>query len=217
MAPIDHTLTSRRRDWTRPLRRPLLWFATLLLTIAGAVLLTEPFEQSLDTPPPVEPENPDLKLEDAIITQFRDTGMLKYRLISPSISHFRSRAVTLLAKPDLSLHSEPDPPWRMTAARGTITNLEALEGRLEESVELEQDVRMSQKYPDGRAFELRTPSVTVYPDRQYARTSRNVMITTHAGRTHAVGLQGDLNRGLLQLFSDDDQRVHTILLPDQFK
>ena len=105
----------------------------------------------------------------------------------------------------------------MTARRGAIRNAEQLEGQPEETVFLEEDVRMEQRYSDGRAFELRTPSVTVYPHREYAETDRDVMITTHAGRTYAVGLKGDLDRGLLELFSDVDQRVHTIVLPDQFK
>jgi hypothetical protein len=43
------------------------------------------------------------------------------------------------------------------------------------------------------------------------------MITTHAGRTRAVGLQGNLDQGLLKLFSNDEQRVHTVILADQFK
>ena len=76
---------------------------------------------------------------------------------------------------------------------------------------------MAQQFPDGRSFELRTPSITLYPDREYAETDQDVMITTHAGRTTAVGLQGNLNQGLLQLSSNDERRVHTILLPDQFK
>ena len=70
---------------------------------------------------------------------------------------------------------------------------------------------------DGRRYDLRTPNITIYPDREYAETDQNVMITTHAGRTKAVGLQGSLDKGLLKMFSSDEQRVHTIILPHQFK
>ena len=151
-----------------------------------------------------------------MITQFRDTGRLKYLLRSPRIQHFEAQALTELAQPDLELHSQPDPPWRMTARSGTINNA-VVDGEGEEIVFLDQDVQMEQRHEDGRAFKLRTPAITVYPDREYAETSQDVMITSHAGRTTAVGLKGNLDRGLLHLFSNAEQRVHTILLPDQFK
>jgi lipopolysaccharide export system protein LptC len=64
---------------------------------------------------------------------------------------------------------------------------------------------------------LTTDALYVYPDRRYAETDRPVMIDTNSGRTTAVGLKGDLSRGLLQLFSAADAKVHTIVLPDQFK
>jgi len=200
-------------------RRWLIWVGTAAAALAGSVLLTEPFKtnRSTSTAASTTLNRPDLELEDATITQFRDTGKLKYLLNSPRIEHFRADASTRLTEPDLELYSDPDPPWRMTARKGSITNAEGLEGAPEEAVFLDEQVQMAQTYPDGRSFELRTPNVTVYPDREYAETSRNVMITTHAGRTHAVGLQGDLDQGLLHLFSNAEQRVHTILLPDQFK
>jgi lipopolysaccharide export system protein LptC len=194
----------------------LVWFGTITCMVAGAILLFEPFQE----PPPQRPdaasEGPDLELENAMITQFRDSGRLKYRLRSPRIQHFEAQALTELARPDLELHSQPDPPWRMTARSGTINNA-AVDGDSEEIVFLDQDVEMVQQHDDGREYRLLTPAITLYPDREYAETSQDVMITSHAGRTTAVGLKGNLDRGLLHLFSDAEQRVHTILLPDQFK
>ena len=64
---------------------------------------------------------------------------------------------------------------------------------------------------------MRTPALYLYPDRQYAETDQDVIIDTDVGRTKAVGLQGDLQQGLLNLFSSADQRVHTIVLLGQFK
>jgi lipopolysaccharide export system protein LptC len=142
---------------------------------------------------------------------------LKYRLASPLIQHFEAEARTELVNPDLTLHSDPEPPWNISAVRGSIRNRKDQNGNLEEEVYLEEQVVMSQRYPDGRSFQLDTPELSLYPDRQYAETSRDVTINSHAGRTTAVGLNGDLDKGLLHLFSDEDQRVHTILLPDQFK
>jgi lipopolysaccharide export system protein LptC len=192
---------------------------TALSIALGSVLLFEPFSNTdrvvVRTRDPLA--SPDLELEDAVITRFRTNGQLKYRLHSPQIEHFETANETFLIAPELYLYSEPDPPWRITSKRGTISNSSPTGSSVEEVVLLEEDVRMLQKFQDGREFELRTPSITVIPDREYAETSRDVMITTHAGRTTAVGLQGDLNQGILHLFSNEEQRVHTIVLPDQFK
>jgi lipopolysaccharide export system protein LptC len=207
----------------------LIWISTLLSIGLGSFLLFEPWsEESKPTPARSGPAEPDLTLSEAVITSFRASGALKYVLRSPHIERFDAQDLTYLTEPDLEMHSAPDPPWRMTARRGTISNSKLTSGSTtnssrkggsaqEEQVFLEQDVRMAQHYGDGRSFELRTSSITLYPDREYAETDQDVMITTHAGRTTAVGLHGNLDQGLLQLSSNDKRRVHTILLPDQFK
>lgn len=43
------------------------------------------------------------------------------------------------------------------------------------------------------------------------------MIESNAGRTTAVGLTADLGAGLLTLSSSESQRVHTTVLPNQFR
>ena len=186
--------------------------------VIGAAVFFQPTLPEEEALPELEPSTaPDLLIEEAIIRQYRDTGALRYLLRSPLIEHFEADALTHLTEPDLMLHDEPAPPWQVTARRGVIRN--AAQGALagNEEVELHEDVQMLQVYEDGRRYDLRTPSITIYPDREYAETDQNVMITTHAGRTKAVGLQGSLNTGLLKMFSSDEQRVHTVILPHQFK
>jgi LPS export ABC transporter protein LptC len=196
----------------------LIWLSLLAATVISGVLWLDPFQNPLEEPTVrTAADGPDLELEEALISQFRESGSLKYQLASPLIQHFEGQAHTELTNPDLTLHSDSEPPWNLSALRGSIRNRTAQDGNLEEEVYLENQVVMSQRYPDGRSFQLDTPDLSLYPDRKYAETSRDVTISTHAGRTTAVGLNGDLDKGLLHLFSDEDQRVHTILLPDQFK
>ena len=204
-------------------RLPLSTARLLGIALAGSLVLGAAvyFQPSLplgDARPALRPsEEPDLLIEDAVIRQYRETGALRYLLRSPLIEHYESSALTHLTEPDLTLHDAPDPPWQVTARRGVIRN--AAEGNRagNEEVELNEDVQMLQVFEDGRRYDLRTPSITIYPDREYAETEQNVMITTHAGRTKAVGLQGSLDQGLLKMFSSDEQRVHTVILPHQFK
>lgn len=196
----------------------IIWLSITAVILAGVVLLMDPFQsQPQVTPTRTGASDPDLELEGAIITQFRKSGALKYRLESPRIRRFERELRTELELPDLVLHNDPDPPWHISAIRGLIRNRKNSAGSLEEEVYLEEHVVLTQDHPDGRRFRLDSPSLTLYPDRQYAETARDVIVDTHAGRTIAVGLKGDLEKGLFHLFSDVDQRVHTILQRDQFK
>ncbi len=187
------------------------------LVLAAAVFFQPTLPEEERLPDPGVSDEPDLLIETAVIRQYRETGGLRYLLRSPKIEHFQDRAFTRLTEPDLELHDAPAPPWRVKAIRGAIYNAGEGQQSAEEEVRLEGDVKMLQTFEDGRRYDLRTPSITIYPGREYAETHQNVMITTHAGRTKAVGLEGSLDKGLLKMFSSDEQRVHTIILPDQFK
>jgi len=211
---VAKTAVDHRRGSLR-----LIWIGTTLSVLLGAFLLFTPVADNDTGIIGTRPEQgPDLEIVDAVITRFRDSGELKYVLRSPRIEQYQSEDRTFLTEPDLEMHSAPDPLWRVTAERGSISNgPTGASGRREEAVLLNENVRMAQHFDDGREFELLTPSITIYPDREYAETDRDVMITTHAGRTSAVGLEGNLDQGQLRLFSNNEQRVHTILLPDQFK
>ena len=187
------------------------------LVIGAAVFFQPTLPEEENEPPLSASEEPDLLIEDAVIRQYRPTGAIRYLLRSPLIEHFESDALTHLTDPDLMLHDEPEPPWRVTAERGVIRNAAQGNRAGEEEVELIDDVQMLQVFEDGRRYDLRTPQITIFPAREYAETDQNVMITTHAGRTKAVGLEGSLDQGLLKMFSSDEQRVHTIILPHQFK
>ena len=196
---------------------PLRWLVGVALPaaalIAAVLFVRSPGDRQFRPRADEDMGQADLQLSGATITRFEDNGAPAYELRSPLIRRFDDAGLTSLESPDRTLYQEAGPPWRITARHGTITGGE--QGG--EDVLLEEDVRMIRNYPDGRRFMLQTPAINIYPDREYARTSRDVMITTHAGRTRAVGLQGDLDQGLLELYSTDEQRVHTVILPDQFK
>lgn len=186
--------------------------------IIGAAVFFQPTLPEEQARPALRPsEEPDLLIEDAVIRDYRESGGLRYLLRSPLIEHFEARALTYLTDPDLMLEKAPEPPWHITARRGVIRNASQTTRTGEEEVELIDDVRMLQVFDNGRRYDLRTPSLTIHPDREYAETDQNVMITTHAGRTKAVGLKGSLDKGLLKMFSSNEQRVHTVILPHQFK
>ena len=200
-------------------QRWLGWLTTTLTIIIGAYVLFEPETGSevVAEPPPELTDEPDLYMEDATITQYQEDGSLKYQLVAAEIRHFEAAQITRLITPSLKMHSPGKPPWNVSASYGYIRQRALPSGSHEEVVFLRENVLLEQKYDDGQQVKLVSPSMYLYPDRQYAETDQDVMIDTDVGRTQAIGMKGDLQRGLLNLFSRSDQRVHTIVLPKQFK
>lgn len=196
-----------------------LWIICAALVAVGVILMS-----SSDQPEPsaVLPDAlddaPDLLMAGANILRYRPDGSLSYRLAARQIRHFDAQPVTRLDTAHLHLIDQADqPPWDVHAGAGEITRQPGPSAAAEEVVFLHDQVEMAQEDPDGSFIRLQTPSIYYYPDRQYAETSQNVMIDTDVGRTKAAGLQGELQHGLIRLFSSERVRVHTIVLRPQFR
>ncbi len=189
-----------------------------VLLAIGALLLTFYFAPWRGTVPPGElpPElagEPDLYMQGAHITQFEDDGAIQYRLTAREIRHFEDRRSTRLLEPGLELHSDTEPPWRITAQRGRIHGNAASGG---EQVLLRDSVIVQQQGQGSAYLTIRCEALDVYPQRKYAETEGDVMIETDVGRTAARGLKADLTSGSMKLSGGDDAAVHTIVEPDQF-
>ena len=181
-----------------------------------AVVALRPTTHSEQTLPEELEGEPDLYMRDALITQFKGDGGIKYKLASAQIRHFENDRMTRLSSPELALYTPSAPPWEISSDYGYIRQPQGAP-TAEEVVFLRENVELLQRYDDGRRLRLRSESLYLYPDRQFAETNQDVMIDTDVGRTKAIGLKGDLQHGLLNLSSTASQRVHTIVLPGQFK
>lgn len=171
-------------------------------------------------PPPLPPElreEPDLYMEETVITQFRADGNIRYRLACEQITRFEKDALTRLEKPVLDLHRQGEPPWNLRAEHGHMRQRPGADGLPEEQLYLRDNVVLRQRFDDGRFVTMTTSVLYVFPEREYAETDQPVTIDTASGRTKAVGFEGDLKRGWMKLSSAPTQRVHIIVLPHQFK
>jgi lipopolysaccharide export system protein LptC len=170
--------------------------------------LLEPF-------PVLAERDADMFIEGADISQFGEDGTLQYQLLAEHIRHFELDAVTALSAPVMRLYDDGAAPWVARARRGSVQRTPP--PRAEEVIYLREDVSLEQIGPDGGRMHLATAAIDLYPGRQYAETDQDVMIETHIGRTTATGLEGDFQRGTLNLFSSDEAPVHTVLQPEHFK
>ena len=203
---------------TTPVIRILSLFA--LLAGAGYFYLINPEESN---PPPTNANNlnvpgqPDIYGRSVEYHQLNPDGTLHYRLNAERLEQYSERAYAEMEAPVIHLTSPSQPPWDIRSDLGTIRNQSETANVKEDMVYLNENVYLVQKHPENGVMTVRTDVFRLYPDRQYAETDQDVIIDTEVGRTVAAGLMADLETGVLKLSSDSKQRVHTIVLPEQFK
>ena len=195
-----------------------LGLALVILTAAGMLYsLREPDLQPREILTANNENEPDVYGENVTFNQLNADGTLHYHLRAQAIRQFSSEELTRMTSPELKLLNPQEPPWDIASNLGYIRKRLAPNGQAEEVVFLREDVEMVQTRADLSVVTLSSESFYIYPDRQYAETDQDVMIDTAVGRTKAAGLKADLETGLLKLSSNSNQRVHTIVLPEQFK
>jgi len=160
---------------------------------------------------------PDIQAEDVAFSQLNPDGSLHYRLLAEHIRQFDDEQMTRMSEPELHMTGSGQSPWDIKSNTGYIRKLPDDAGTLEDVVYLREEVSMVQNHPTSGLVTLRSEVFYIYPDRQFAETDQSVMIDTEVGRTRAAGMRADLESGKLTLSSDARQRVHTIVLPEQFK
>lgn len=207
-------------------RRPIAIGLTLLVGAIVASLGLKylgyevPFLGSTNTAhnslPGSDRSEPDLSGEGIRFTQYRTDGSTHYQLAATAIEQFNDEGIANLTQPDLNLTSLDGPPWQASAKRGYIRE-QQYKGNKEEVVYLQDDVILIQTHPKHGTMTMKSNTLFVYPAREYAQTDQDVMIDSPVGRTKAAGLHVDLATGVLNLSSSPKQRVHTIVLPEQFK
>ena len=185
---------------------------------AALALMVGPGDIRTPSLPPELARQPNAYLEHGTISQFRVDGALHYRMQVEQAAYFERGRTAEVTAPVVDFFATSSPPWRIEAAHGEIRNVTAPGGgATEERAELEGNVVLSQDAADGTRLVLRTQAVTLYPSREVIRGDQPVMIERDGGsRTAAAGFEADLATSRIQLFSDDDRRVHVVLQPTEF-
>lgn len=194
-----------------------LWRSLLLLIVAGfgglALLLGAGEDRVAELPPALAAE-PDLSLEDSVITQYRPDGTARYRLAARRLSQFEAPRqgdrVAELEEPRLLLYAPDAPPWRVRGDRGELYR--ARDGGSDDRVELRGNVVLARQRGMERS-EVRTAALTVYPAERRAESEQPVAIAASIGRAAAVGFEADLDSGAMTLRSAAGQRVSIVLVP----
>jgi lipopolysaccharide export system protein LptC len=197
------------------------WLAAGLAMVVAAAAALWAWQDSPDASPVNHANStstePDVFGQNVRFNQLRPDGSLHYSLMASAIRQFEAEELTRMTAPELKLINLDQPPWDIAAKHGYIRRQSSPIGTPEEVVFLREQVELLQNHPEMGMVTMRSAAFYIYPDRQFAETDQDVIIDTNVGRTKAGGLQANLENGLLKLSSSARQRVHTIVLPEQFQ
>ena len=134
--------------------------------------------------------------------KFNELGRLSYHLTADHSEFFESRKEVVMAQPRLLANGDPGTaPWHLKAANGVLHNADR-------RVELHDDVVVWRDGTQGKD-QLRTAKLVYLPDAGRVQTDHPVELVSATSTTHAVGLDGDLDRQTYHLLS----RVRSVHQP----
>lgn len=199
---------------TRAVARPppaALWiaFGVIVSAFGGIAILVAPGELGAPALPPELAAEPDLFIEDGVVTQYADDGQRRYVLRARRITQFaptdnaETRGEAALETLSLELPTT-DAVWRVSADNGRASQSGATE-----RIDLTGNVELSQ---DGAAADPRlfVDQLTVWPARREAESDQPVIIAVGDSRMSAAGLVADLTSGRMRLISSTEQRVRLV-------
>lgn len=187
------------------------WGGGFAAAFVFALVFLQSEDRAAPELPPELQDEPDVYIDGAVITQFREDGALRYRIASDEIRQYERRGLATLEAPALDLYPPEEAPWHASADRGVLRTVPGPSGVPEEQLLLRGNVVLRRDLGAGGALIVSTASLYVYPERQFARTDRPVMIEAPGRRGTAAGFEGDLERGWMRLSSAPGQRVHIIM------
>lgn len=166
----------------------------LILAIAlsaWSILISHPAK--LDTGK--RSNQPDAYMEDVVATIMNKEGNPSLKIESPKMTHFVDGDTTYIISPHVTVYRKSPQPWFINS-----DSAEATKG-IEQIVFSNNVVIHHPSDIDDPNTTMETASLTIFPDKQQAKTDDAITITQPDTTMHAIGMLANLNDGTVQLLS----------------
>lgn len=124
----------------------------------------------------------------AEIINFNETGRPKSKIIGDQIFHYPDQEDSEIINPNISLFREQGNPVKITADHGWM-NKEGTRIFLKGHTIITRE-----KSADNQYSQLKTPELTIWPNKDYVETDKAVKITTDTTIATGVGMKAYLDK-----------------------
>lgn len=154
----------------------------MLMTLAALTFWLDRATQIEDSTPAIKRHDPDYYVDNFTVRRFDPKGLLQHTLKAEHMVHFADDDSTEVKQPDLTFHK--DRPARITSDRAWLDS----GGK---TVIFMDNVVVVQRNRLDPPTEIRSPTLTVLPDDEIARTPDPVVITQGLSVIHGRGLESN--------------------------
>lgn len=171
-------------------------FITLLIIIAVglAAWRTLSYRPKNILPSPTR-AIPDAFMENVTVTIFNKQGKPNLKMVTPKMVHYVENDATQITSPQLTLYRQSPQPWYISSQYAKATH-----GI--EQIDFWNDVVIQHAGELNKtATVIKTPSLTVYPNKQVAKTIDLITLIQPNITVQAKGMYADLITGKINLLS----------------
>ena len=167
-----------------------------LIFVAGLAAWTTILSYRPQEAPVAPPSQlPDAFMEDVVAVIMDKQGKPKMKIVTPKIVHYAEKDTTHLTTPQLTLYRKSPNPWYITSKYAKATQGVDI-------VDFWEDVTIHHSADsDNPATLIKTPTLTVYPEKQLADTNDPITMIQPNTTIKAVGMHADMNTGTILLLS----------------
>lgn len=167
----------------------LISFPIISILITWSVLNTkEVTHNDIDFPQQDKQQKvADTFVNDAYIINYGETGKPKSQIIGEKLFHYPGNEDSEISKPIITFFREQGSPVLISADQGWSNH----DGS---RIILKGNTVISRERSEHNQYsQLKTPQLTIWPDKEYAETDEKIKITTDTTVVTAVGMQAYLD------------------------
>ncbi|MEH6910941.1 MAG: LPS export ABC transporter periplasmic protein LptC [Oceanicoccus sp.] len=130
-------------------------------------------------------------LVNDVSTQFDEQGLLELSVTAQRVRHNPGNSSVDLTNPVFQLYTDGEHQWNVSAKYGVLFQHDDRAELMQEVVIVSTDQKTS----------LKTPSLTIFPQKRQAQTDKPVTLLNSNGFTRAIGMKADLEKKEIALLN----------------
>ncbi len=144
---------------------------------------------------PSHSDEPDAYMENVVALIMNKQGSPSLKIEAPKMTHYAEEDTTYINSPHVTLYRQSPEPWYINSDHAEATN------GTEQIIFSDNVVIHHPADIANPNTTMETASLTVFPDKEQARTDNAVLITQPDTIIHAVGMLANLTDGTVKLLS----------------